>query len=559
MAEEAPTPGGNWPFLDQLIREGEQQPAFKTSPRMQAKVLYALADPVKGYWTLGDVQKGHVLARLMAIVPRLASAPNPRAVLESILLLWVSQAPYETISRAVKVTTYEPRDLLPEEDVYPTTGFIGGYLNWCRESDVPLAYYFWSAVAAIGAACRANYFIDRGNDRLTMQHYLVFVGTKATGKSSAMNAAMEVLDTMNRLVWGWDPFWKVEPDWQQTHPYQVRRLPEDTNQETLVRCLAPSRMELPIPDHLKGVTQPQEVFVDSTGVLALDELATFLGRDNWNIAKRVPFLTTINSAPEYRYRTQKGGIITLLNLAVTMVACCTPDWMREAISPLMFGGGFMDRTLLVFRDPLPNLFPTPKPRDPLVAVHLAEQLRKLTCRHTREEMVATPDAERWFNEWYWQQEESMDPQEASVKRRANHLWRLAAVFSLSEDAQPYIRLEDFQAAARVFETEWGWTRQLLEIIEEPAELDHMRYIERVLFQAGAIAPEHMLRSALFSKLRNRKGLSPPTVRAAPLLESLEQAGRIEKVAVQSVGRTAEAYRLTQATAAEMVAKRKGKG
>ena len=68
----------------------------------------------------------------------------------------------------------------------------------------------------------------------------------------------------------------------------------------------------------------------------------------------------------------------------------------------------------------------------------------------------------------------------------------------------------------------------------------MDHIERVLFKAGAIAPAFMKKHELFRTLRGRKGLTPPTVKAVPLLESLEAAGRIR----HSKSGTAETYQLS---------------
>jgi hypothetical protein len=122
-------------------------------------------------------------------------------------------------------------------------GFIGWFLSWVRESDVPLGFYFWAAVGAIGAASRFNFFIDRGTDTLRLNHFLIFVGNKATGKSSALDAAAEVLWRANHSCWGWQPGQPI-PNLNENHPWHIKFLPEDTNQETLVRVLQPSLVPL---------------------------------------------------------------------------------------------------------------------------------------------------------------------------------------------------------------------------------------------------------------------------------------------------------------------------
>lgn len=543
---------GHWPLLDQLLQEAEQLPRFLEDTRAQAHLIHALGRPEGGYWVVHPQHQQEMLSRCMRLIPRLQVSPTPKLVLEALFNLHLSHKPLENISRALKVVDYTPRTLYSDEDIFPTTGWLGAFTNWNRESDVPLAYYFWAGVATIGAACRYNWFIDRGNDMLRLNHYMVLVGTKATGKSTALGAALEVLSHLNMQVWGWKPGSPLPPD-DKHNAYQVRILPEDTNQETLVRILKP-RLEL--------ADSGARIQVDSTGLLALDELATFLGRDTWAIQKRVPFLTRIHSGETYEYHTQRGGEIILKNLAVSLLACCTPDWLRDAISPLLFGGGFLDRTLLIYRDPLPPppLFPTPRPRDPLTAAALAALLVPLTARQRREEMMATPRAHKWYDQWYVEQEDSEDPRETSVKRRALHLWKLAAVLSLSEGTQPLIHTRHFELAAAIFAAEWRQYRKLLVELHTPPEAELMRFIEFTLLKVGAVeGKSHMNKSALFSQCRNRQGLSPPNTKAVPFLESLEAEGRVKKIITQAAkGRTAEAWYLTKETAEELKRVRRGR-
>ena len=292
--------------MDKTLRVAEEHPQLAEDLRAQAHLIHSLGHPEHGYWKLSPDHQQEVLSRCIALIPRLGTAREPKLLLEALFCLYLTTKPFEYISRALKVVAYSPRPLQPDERMYPTTGLLGAFCNWNRESDVPLAFYFWAGVAMVGAACRYNFFIDRNTDLLRLNHYLVLVGDKATGKSTAMNAAVEVLGSLNALVWGWKPG-RPLPDVRVKHPFNVRLLPTDTNQETLVRVL--QRREDVLEDGSK-------VVVDSTGLLALDELATFLGRDTWAISKRVPFLTEVYSADTYAYHTQKGGEIGLANLAV---------------------------------------------------------------------------------------------------------------------------------------------------------------------------------------------------------------------------------------------------
>lgn len=549
---------GHWPILDRLLREAEGVEGFTSNTRAQAALLHALSNPEHGYWLMPPEHQQHLLSRVMALVPRIGTAPMPRETLEAVFRLWLTTEPFEAISRAVKVVGFTPRSPLPEEDLYPSDGFVGWFMKWARECDVPVAFMFWAGLAAIGSACRYNFFIDRGTELMRLQPYLIFVGEKATGKSTGLDACLEVLRHVNGLVWGWQPG-EALPPLRKVHPYHINFLPEDTNQETLMRVLAPKSIPLAtfIREKHSGMQDPH--ITESTGLLALDELTTFFGKDNWAADKRVPFLVRIFADKPYTYHTQKGGSITLAENAVGLFGCCPPDVMQNSVSPLLFQGGFLDRVMVVYRDPLPDherRFPTARPRDPVVASQLARFLRPLTARLNREELVATREANDWFESWYMAQQEPEDRREHSVKRKANHMWKVAAWLSLSDESAPHIHARHFITAARVLNHEWFHYRRLLGHMEESNETQLMGYIERLLWRAGAVegkTPGYMMKSELYSLMRAKKGLSPPTVRATPLLQSLLAAERIYLLqgakSPKSRGhKTGEAYQLSREAA-----------
>lgn len=540
---------GHWPALDKLLRDAESHlPGFTADTRAQSHLIHALGRPDMGYWMLPPDARSQVVSRLTNLVPRVAACPNPREMIERLFYLYATDAPFENIARALKVVDYQPRDLTFDEHIYPTHGILGAFNYWCRESDVPLGYFFWAGVAMIGAACRYNWFIDRGTDTMRMNHYIILAGDKATGKSTAMDAALEVLRHLNAQVWGWRPGDNL-PNLSKEHPFHVRLLPEDTNQETLVRCLRPGEAlsKLWIPDAPSNPQLPATLPIESTGMLALDELATFLGRDTWNIAKRVPFLTRIHADKRYVYHTQSGGNILLEECAVSMLACCTPEWLKDAITPLIFSGGFMDRTLVIHREPLPlPLFPTARPRDPLAAADIARMLVPFTRRWRREELIASPSAIRWFEDWFHRQDHTPDlPHEPSLKRRANHLWKLAGILTLSDGRAPHIMDDHFELADRVFDFEWTRFRKLLGVLEEPPESELMDVIEAWLERRGAIQGTSVFAKHrdLYAMCANRRGLSPPTQRAKPLLDTLVETERVVREPVQRRGQTTYQYQL----------------
>ena len=546
MSDAASPVLGHWPYLDKLLRDAEANTDHvRTNTRAQAGLLYHLSDPAHGFWHMPAEHQMEVVHRLMALVPRIGNNTEPKRLTELLFRLWETTEPLEALSRAVKVEDLTPRPRVLDELVYPTTGLIGTFLDWNGHSSCPVAYSYWAAVAMIGAACRYNFFIDRNSDTLRMNWFIILVGKKGTFKSTGLDAACEVLRHLNCHAHQWKPGTAL-PDFSEQHPYQVRFLPEDTNQATLVKALATQ------PLLLKGqLMRPEE-----TGLLALDELQTLFGKDTWQIERVVPFFNRIYADKPYVYQTIKGGKITIQNPAVTLIGCCPPEIMRLSVSPALFHGGFMDRTHIIYREPLvggaSEMYPTPKPRDPLLAATLARALYQLSARRHREEIVATPEGKEYFEKWFRLQPEPEDERDYSLPRKANHLWKHAAILSISSGDVPLIHAQHFEQAARIMEVERHHFRKLLGEMDAPPEALQMQQLQDILFRAGAVEPAYIMRSTYFDMLRTRKGLCPPTMKAVPLLEDLEKSGRVNHLLNVGKGNTqGQAYQLTKSAAGEI--------
>lgn len=554
---------GHWPICDSLLGSAEEvaEAGFARDFRAQGELLWRLGNPEGGYWHLPAAHRTELLSRLIPLVPRLAVSPEPLITLERIFRLWHGPNPRESIARAVRVETYEPRPLEPGEEIYRVGGFCEEYVDWTRESNTPSAFLFGGALVALAGVCGFNLYVDRNADTLRLgTHYVIFTGRKGTGKSVGLDGAKELLQRVNHLVHPWTAGSHL-PDFTRPNPFTVRFMPEDTNWRTIVGCLksTPTVLQGFVTDTALASRDLQallraggnQFFPPDEGVLLLDEAATIFGKTNFAVDRMIPGMNSVHGGRPYVYQTQSGGLIRLERPALVFAGCCPPDVLQTALTPALFQGGFMDRVNVIYHEPLPGpgRFATPRPRDPVVAAHLAyrlAELRRLSLLPF--ELVARPDAVRWYEEWYHAQREPEDPREISVARRGNHLWRYAAYIALGNGHEPWISLRDFEAAARIQDYELRCYRELLVALEVDPSAELMSHIERQLYRHDAIAPDGwMTRSDLFRLIRERKGLSPPTLRAIPYLESLEAAGRIR----QRVNGAHRYFQLTSEAAADL--------
>jgi hypothetical protein len=220
-----------------------------------------------------------------------------------------------------------------------------------------------------------------------------------------------------------------------------------------------------------------------------------------------------------------------------MLACSAPEWMKDSITPLMFGGGFMDRTLFIYRQTVQRSYPTPDPLDPVSAVRLAYFVKHLSSRDSIVELLPTKEANDWYDDWYNRQPKTSDLTGMSTKRRANHIWKVAGILCLSDGSAPWIKQRHISYAAELLAYEETQFEEFMNQIQRAPEADHFDYILRTLRRHGG----KMSQTKLFDLLRNRKALSPPTQKAVPFMRSLEQMGRVD---IERKGR-ATTYILTE--------------
>jgi hypothetical protein len=370
---------------------------------------YVVVTRLKKRWP--DLNEGQRTAEIAATVPlidRLSgmSAADAQTILRSVVTL-----PDEEILAAL--TWVKPHyEVAEEERIYDALGgFLGRYLEWSRQGNAPLGYHVWSGITALGALCQRRIFVSVGRS-IYMNFYTILGGHKSTGKGQASDAAEEFLRKVNTRFEG-------DPDEKSK---KINLLPPDTTQEalvsTLARLLDQRTRDKNMPDGSK-ITIMDEAKIDATGYLSLDELATFLGKDVWNASRRTPFLVQIKESNRYEKVTKKSGLESLQNVAVSMLAGCAPDWLHSTVDSDMLGGGFMDRTVWVYREPhwerrRSESVVTSVPKDPVELSLLADWgARCISSLEVKEPAIVPQATKNALHNFYL---EMLDKEHASYLR-----------------------------------------------------------------------------------------------------------------------------------------------
>lgn len=510
---------------------------FGENFRKQAAMVHLVA---RSWVRLNVPQRERVKLAISAVIPRIKNANNPSNALERLIELHVlnERTALSDITRSI-ISQIPPKEYIPcpEEHMFPTTGWIGSFMDFGRHNAVPAGFNFWAAITALGAACKHNVFIDRGIERMYLNWYTLLTGNKSTGKSASREMIYDIIKRANRMVLGGTP---ESPD--KPNPDLIRILGEDSTKESLID-------ELKITSHVSIGPDGKPVFgfVDSTGFLIVDELVNLLGRQSYGVESKVGFLTAIYSSQDYKKSTVGGGKVVLDNIALSMLACCAPAWMMGAVVPLLLDGGVVDRWRVIYRHKLhsPREYDTPHPGDPVLANILAGWLLPLMTLKEEIQLLETKRTKELFKEYYHEEfvkdRRSADGEEKmSVNRFTNQTLRMAGVMTVGERVAvkgalkdyPFIEDGELETAIKINGYESVQFSVLMGTITADPIVNQLDYIQTCLLEKNGLVPM----MELHERLRKKKGFLPWAKLGKGFLQDLLESKHITIVKLAAAGK-----------------------
>lgn len=351
----------------------------------------------------------------------------------------------EELRRALKVNraTKSIQRLNKEDGVYPTDGWLGLYLLYTQGSPCPTAWHFWCGVAALGAACRRNFWIDWNQYNIWPNHYIVILGPSGTWKSVAIrNAMVDLIDRLNGVLE------RDHPSWPQDK--YIQTFPEKATPEFILQSLQSKQVfESKGPGHV-GMR-----YTDSCGIVAPDEFVTLFGKTAYHSDLTAQITTALWECPyKWSAATISRGTEVLRNVSFSIVGGSTLEWIRKSATEDMFQGGFMGRCIFINRPREVVDIPRPDPFDPVTANYLAEQLAPLTLSEPRE-MRYSLSWDRAFADWNSDNTTLIDRGDILASwyaRKNSHLKKLSAILALSE-GQFEMRPRHLEQAIEIFAVE----------------------------------------------------------------------------------------------------------
>jgi hypothetical protein len=319
-------------------------------------------------------------------------------------------------------------------NLYPSSGFIGKFLDVTHHTEAPIGFHFWTAVTTLGCLLRRNVLFDRKNFELFPNQYLFLIGPTASRKSHTMKNCQRFLRAMNQEIYhiqaqeggGVD-----EANAELDHALRI--MPNQITPPDLLKSMSYRTYQ----DGEDGTWWQQE----SIGLLMNDEVSSLLGKDVAMSDDMISNLTTLYDCQDFYERSSlTRGTFTLRNIVLTAFFGSTIDWINTNVTPAMFTGGFIGRSIFVNRNYTDKDIPTPPSLDPIAFQRLVA--RSIPWAMTQHQLICTMEEYSqpgmFFDKWYRENNRRIKHEindkklSAYLQRKQNHLLRLAMILQVSE-------------------------------------------------------------------------------------------------------------------------------
>jgi len=362
------------------------------------------------------------------------------------------------------------------------TPFLNHYLEMVEETESPRIFHIWAAIGAIASSLGRRNWFPFGDGEIFPNHYLLFVGTPGTRKSTALKIMKKQLKKATGVKFAPD-------DTAGQRQGLIKAMMRNSEAETLYLNGAKlderdnSLASLTMMEIASITDQPEDesqAVVDEADkqhlVATSDEFSRFIGQNN---SQMLDFLTSTWDGTSYEYETNTKQIVIkapLLNLS----GCTTPVSLANSMPPAAAGQGFLSRMILIYGaskyKPIPR--PIPLPDEPQTKVR--EQLDTI-YNMMHGPFDETDEARAYSESLYEYPLEITDARFGYYnERRYTHLIKLAMCLAAGRNSQTIVK-DDYVEAHRILRaTERGMPDALGEFGMNPlaalkqAVLEHCR-------------------------------------------------------------------------------------
>ena len=303
--------------------------------------------------------------------------------------------------------------------------WIDGYLEYMKDTEHPIPYHIWNAVACVAGALQRRVYMPWDDGVIYPNMFIILVGPSGIGKGQSMRPIIEMF---------------VETG--------LPTVAEAITTAALITFMQES--ETKYLDIETGKT----IEHSSVQVFAR-ELSVLLGQRDM---KKISFITDWYDAHDvWRDSTKTQGKNFIKGVCLNLLGACAPDWFPSILPPEAMGGGFTSRIIFVVETTKAKICPRinySKDRKRLKE-DLTNDLKILAAESFRGPFDFTPEAQELYDSWYIAQEEDIQNNIYPIKdssfrgyvsRRMLHLRKISIIMAVSRGSEGEILPKDLERA-----------------------------------------------------------------------------------------------------------------
>ena len=248
--------------------------------------------------------------------------------------------------------------------------FLGDYWTYHKCYEIPRNYALWSGIGLLSSIVHKHVQFLHGDIPITGPMYIGLIGAQGISKSTCCSFAKHFYQLAC-------PDGHIGPS--RTSPEKIASLMAD---DKFPRVFQNWRNE--------AVEVRQFAFY-------INEFKNFVGRGPVDM---INFLTDIYDVPSYDGSTIARDVELIINPALTILMCETPDWFMRNIKGELITGGIARRFVLVYETDEPD--PIPFISIPHSAAEAKKRIsqRLLDIKSVTGEFQWSPSAKPLFDKWY---------------------------------------------------------------------------------------------------------------------------------------------------------------
>jgi hypothetical protein len=309
--------------------------------------------------------------------------------------------------------------------------WLDSFLEYTDNTEIPLDWLTWAGISAISTSIKRNCWINYRRVPFYPNQYIILVGPPGIGKGEAINSAISITNatgTVNYLT-----------DW--TTPQEM------------------------IDEIATGFTQVKLNIgqVTTTGTIGIDRSACILGAELAVVLQSYDnlhsLLCTWWDRGEFQYKTKNKGKYTITDMCISMLAACTPSYIRDLSRDRMapISGGFTARCIFSFADCkrqiIDDAFGLPNNTQQQLKDELINDLRHINTLSG--ELTLDSEAEKLWQKTYREHNKIGDfgsDASANFKARiSSHIIKTAIAISIGDSDNKLITRNHLERAIQLVE------------------------------------------------------------------------------------------------------------